>query len=35
MTEKRIITDGIFDSLNVIFWDRVRSEYVAIDRDFL
>ncbi len=35
MTEKRIITDGVFDSLNVIFWDALRNEYVAIYRDFL
>lgn len=35
MTEQRIITDGMFDSLNVVFWDPLRQEYVAIYRDFL
>ena len=35
MTEKRIITDGTFDSLNVVFWDTQRKEYVAIYRDLL
>ena len=35
MTEQRIITDGRFDSLNVVFWDSLRQEYVAIYRDFV
>lgn len=35
MAEQRIITDGVFDSLNVVFWDTERREYVAIYRDFL
>lgn len=35
MTEKRIITDGTFDSLNVAFWDTQRKEYVLIYRDLL
>jgi hypothetical protein len=35
MTEQRIITDGKFDSLNVVFWDSLRQEYVAIYRDFV
>jgi hypothetical protein len=35
MTEQRIITDGKFDSLNVVFWDPLRQEYVAIYRDFV
>lgn len=35
ISEQRIITDGIFDSLNVVFWDANRKEYVAIYRDFL
>jgi hypothetical protein len=34
MTEARIITDGTFDSQNVVFWDTERKEYVAIYRDF-
>ena len=33
-SEAPIITDGYFDSLNVAFWDEVRSEYTAIYRDF-
>jgi hypothetical protein len=35
VSEQRIITDGVFDSLNVVFWDAERKEYVAIYRDFL
>ncbi len=30
-----VITDGVFDSLNVAFWDAVRGHYVAIYRDFI
>ena len=33
--EKPIITDGAFDSLNVVFWDAVRAQYTAIYRDFV
>jgi hypothetical protein len=29
-----IITDGVFDSQNVAFWDPLRTRYVAIYRDF-
>ncbi len=32
--EEPIVTDGKFDSLNVAFWDSVRSRYVSIYRDF-
>jgi hypothetical protein len=35
MTEQRILTDGLFDSLNVVFWDTERKEYVAIYRAYL
>ena len=35
MSEQRIITDGAFDSLNVVFWDTERKEYVAIYRAYL
>ena len=35
ISDQRIITDGAFDSLNVVFWDAFRNEYVAIYRDFL
>ncbi len=35
MGEKPIITDGVFDSLNVVFWDAARHRYVAVYRDFL
>lgn len=43
VTEKRVIIDddsqqtipGTFDSLNVVFWDGHRKEYVAIYRDLL
>ena len=30
-----IITDGAFDSLNVVFWDTQRGQYTAIYRDFI
>ncbi|PYV16657.1 MAG: hypothetical protein DMG07_07415 [Acidobacteria bacterium] len=30
-----ILTDGKFDSLNVVFWDAVRGHYTAIYRDFI
>jgi len=33
--EKPILTDGYFDSHNVVFWDAERSRYVAIYRDFI
>jgi hypothetical protein len=32
--EAPVITDGAFDSLNVVFWDSIRNHYVAIYRDF-
>ena len=32
--EKRIITDGYFDSENLAFWDAEREEYRAYFRDF-
>lgn len=32
--EQPLITDGRFDSLNVVFWDPARSQYAAIYRDF-
>ncbi len=32
--DKPIITDGKFDSLNIVFWDTYRKKYVAIYRDF-
>ena len=32
--EEPIITDGAFDSQNVVFWDSQRVRYVAIYRDF-
>ncbi|HRE83229.1 MAG TPA: hypothetical protein PLN52_19450 [Opitutaceae bacterium] len=35
LREEPIITDGAFDSLNLVFWDSVRKEYVAIYRDFI
>jgi hypothetical protein len=31
---KPIMTDGKFDSLNVVFWDNARQQYTAIYRDF-
>jgi len=34
MSDKPIITDGAFDSQNLVFWDAVRSEYRAYYRDF-
>ena len=33
--EKPILTDGAFDSLNIVFWDALRSQYTAIYRDFI
>jgi hypothetical protein len=33
--DEPIITDGAFDSLNVVFWDAVKRQYVAIYRDFV
>jgi len=35
MTEKRVLTDGYLDSLNVAFWDPLRAEYVAIYRAYM
>ncbi|MDB6169263.1 MAG: hypothetical protein JWM88_2127, partial [Verrucomicrobia bacterium] len=32
--EKPILTDGAFDSLNVVFWDATKGLYVSIYRDF-
>ncbi|MBM3746768.1 MAG: hypothetical protein FJW34_13320 [Acidobacteria bacterium] len=34
LREAPIITDGAFDSLNVVFWDARRRVYVAVYRDF-
>lgn len=34
LRKEPIITDGAFDSLNVVFWDAVRQQYTAIYRDF-
>ncbi|MHB9132544.1 MAG: glycoside hydrolase family protein [Armatimonadota bacterium] len=34
LSEKPIITDGMFDSQNLVFWDAVRGEYRAYIRDF-
>ncbi len=31
-SDEPLLTDGAFDSLNVVFWDSVRGEYVAIYR---
>ncbi len=33
--EKPLLTDGMFDSLNVVFWDALRGQYTAIYRDFV
>jgi hypothetical protein len=30
-----VLTDGTFDSLNVVFWDTRSQQYIAIYRDFL
>jgi len=35
LRQEPIITDGAFDSLNLVFWDARRELYVAIYRDFL
>ena len=35
MSDDRIITDGYFDSQNLIFWDTVRGEYREYHRDFV
>jgi hypothetical protein len=32
--QEPILTDGKFDSLNVVFWDALRGQYTAIYRDF-
>ena len=34
LADKPIITDGAFDSQNLVFWDTARSEYRAYYRDF-
>jgi hypothetical protein len=34
LSDKPIITDGKFDSLNVAFWDSLRRRYMAFYRDF-
>lgn len=34
LDEKPIITDGAFDSQNLVFWDSLRGEYRAYYRDF-
>ncbi|MFO7899890.1 MAG: hypothetical protein R6V58_12620 [Planctomycetota bacterium] len=34
MAEEPILTDGAFDSQNLVFWDAVRGEYRAYYRDF-
>jgi len=34
MTDKHVITDGALDSLNVVFWDPLREEYVIIYRAY-
>ena len=34
LAEKPIITDGAFDSQNLVLWDSVRGEYRAYYRDF-
>ena len=33
MHDKPVITDGEFDSFNVVFWDRLRKKYVSLFRD--
>ena len=33
--DEGIITDGYFDSQNIIFWDEVRGEYREYHRDFV
>ena len=35
MADEGIITDGYFDSQNLIFWDEVRGEYREYHRDFV
>ena len=35
MANQGIITDGYFDSQNLIFWDEVRGEYREYHRDFV
>jgi hypothetical protein len=34
MSESPVITDGAFDSQNLIFWDPVREEYREYHRGF-
>ena len=34
MQSEPIITDGAFDSQNLVFWDAYRNEYVSFFRDF-
>ena len=35
MSDEPIITDGYFDSQNLVFWDEARGEYREYHRDFL
>ena len=35
MADRGIITNGFFDSQNLIFWDKVRGEYREYHRDFV
>lgn len=35
LRKEPILTDGAFDSLNVVFWDTLHKHYVAIYRDFI
>ena len=35
MSDTGIITDGYFDSQNLVFWDELRGEYREYHRDFL
>ena len=34
VSEKPVITEGAFDSLNIAFWDEHRDRYVGFHRDF-
>jgi hypothetical protein len=34
ISEKPVITEGAFDSLNIAFWDKHRGRYVDFHRDF-
>lgn len=35
LREAPLLTDGAFDSQNIVFWDTERKEYVAFYRDFV